>query len=216
MDELYVQVPHRIQDYLMTAKLNMTQFRIFNAVVRYTHGYQEEWRQLSFSFLSEKTKCNERQVKRELKVMLEQGVLIERTYNGKRELRVNPLLRGDSSDTSTSDSLDTGRGDSLDTHIKKDIKEIYKENIYFSFPTEEHVFLEIYNSIYKRKFNRDHPKITADQLNRIMDNILEIESNDIDEEQFEEAAENHFDNLPESNDGKIFAFLHGWRRHFEI
>lgn len=216
MKELYVQVPHRIQDYLMTAKLNMTQFRIFNAVVRYTYGFHEEWRQLSFSFLSEVTRCNERQIKRELKTMLERGILVERMHDGKRELRINPLLGGDSLDTGRGDSLDTTASDSLDTHIKKDSKETYKENKrYIDFDEIDAAsYLQIYHSYYKRKFNKQHPRVTEEQAQRIIAYIDQLNEWDVDEETFEEAVAEHFDKLPISNDGKIFPFIEAAHRYF--
>lgn len=213
MNELYVQVPHRIQEYLITAKLNMTQFRIFNAVVRYTYGFHEEWRHLSFSFLSEKTKCNERQIKRELKAMLEQGILTERMHNGKRELRVNPLLGGDSLDTGKGDSSDTSNSDSIDTHIKKVIKEKDKKT-YTVFPDGEHEFLYLYHQNFKKKFGKPHMRVSEEQLQRIWNFIDQLNECDMDRESFEQAVKDYFENLPENNNGNFLAFIQAARRFF--
>lgn len=85
----------------------------------------------------------------------------------------------------------------------------YKEKRYIIFPDDDHEFFGIYNSYYKRTFNKDHPKITVDQRDRLCGWIYSL---DIDTEDYEEAVENHFENLPEGNDGKIFAFMQASRR----
>jgi phage replication O-like protein O len=130
IDENFTKVPNTILNYLMTADLNMTQFRIFNAVVRETFGWHREWCWMSLSVLAQKTNCNQRQVERELRVMIEKKILKERGNRMKRELQVNALICSstDSLDGTTTDSLDGSGSDSLDGYIKKDIKEKNKEN----------------------------------------------------------------------------------------
>ncbi|WP_409341041.1 helix-turn-helix domain-containing protein [Paenibacillus sp. MBLB4367] len=91
-----------------------------------------------------------------------------------------------------------------------------KEKTYIDFPIDAHFFLEIYGFGYWEKFNKNHPPITEEQRDSILSQCRELESIDIDNETFTEAVERHFENLPEKNDGKIFPFLHAWRRHFEI
>lgn len=103
--ENFVQVPHWLMDYLMTADLNMTQFRILHAVIRHTYGYRQRERWLSLDFLAELTQCDKRQVRRELNRMIDVGLISVRVEGKRRFLRVNrqitkkrglnrPLYRG--------------------------------------------------------------------------------------------------------------------------
>lgn len=90
--ENFTKVPNHLQDWLMTAKLNMTQFRIVHAIIRHTYGYHRTWAHISLMFLSEKTGCIKRQVTRELKKLIDAKIIIERYEDDKRLLRINPKV----------------------------------------------------------------------------------------------------------------------------
>src|SRR5690606_5873777 len=119
-----------------TANMNMTQFRIFQVVKRETFGWGRKEHWFTQSFLSERTNCNQRQVARELKKMVESGVLLERFEGRNRLLRINPALKKNKSQNTDYDSLDIPDYDysdivdydSLDTHIKKEKETIKKDN----------------------------------------------------------------------------------------
>lgn len=137
---------------------------------------------------------------RELKSMLEQGILVERTSGKQRELCINPALKhlaSDSTDTTTSDSGDTDASDSTDTYIKKDIKEIYKENNTshlhvtalflkeYDSNIKEYIddTLTTYYAMYLERKKEEHPKLKRDQLQRIyewMERVI-LDYGDIDD-----------------------------------
>ncbi|MUG43444.1 helix-turn-helix domain-containing protein [Paenibacillus woosongensis] len=93
----------------------------------------------------------------------------------------------------------------------------YKEKTYIDFDKiDDHSYFQIYNSVYKERFDKNHPRITEDQLRRLEVDICDLIECDISDEEFEEAARNHLFNLPPKNDGKIFPFIEAWKRHFEV
>lgn len=201
-DDLFVKVPHGIQNYLMFADLNATQNKIFNAVVRYTYGFNSEWCRLSLSVLSVLTKSDKRQVTRELKKMLDDNVLLEKKVGRNRELRINPAVSISNDEIKdmlrsafTSGELVTINGGEIDTsnsgesvtHIKKD-KEINKEinntsNYansmagYYISNTNSFVdeFLEEYYSYYERYKGKKHHKLKREQLERIYEELATLE-----------------------------------------
>lgn len=87
--------------------------------------------------------------------------------------------------------------------------------IYISLPTDDD-YLKIYNSHFKNRFKKDHMPVTEQQLAHIMSSIEELISYDIDQESFSAAVREHFENLPEGNNGNILAFIHAFPRYFEI
>lgn len=138
----YVKVPHWLMDYLMSADLNMTQFRIVHAVIRHTFGYQQRERWLSLDFLSQLTKCDKRQVRRELNELIKSGIIVARIEGKRRYLRINRQKAekiGDSSDPYIEDWLDLQIEDSLVPHIKKEVKKEVKEKYNLLLKKEDHI-----------------------------------------------------------------------------
>lgn len=90
------------------------------------------------------------------------------------------------------------------------------ENNIYTVLTNDDVFMNIYNKRFKQKFGKAHMKVSEDQLRDIEQQIQEIQYCDIDTETWKEKVEEHFDNLPESNNGNIIAFLSASFRYFEV
>lgn len=218
-NEPFVRVPHWLMDYLMTADLNMTQFRILNAVIRYTYGYRQRERWLSLDFLAELTKCDKRQVRRELKRMIEAGVISVRIEGKRRFLGVNRQViekKGGSLDLYKGDSLDLQIEDSSVPHIKKEVKKTEKEKYNLSLVREEHVFIDIYLKYFKRYMKKNHMKISAEQYEWIINQIEHISSWGVDIEDWEEQVIDHFEHLSPNNDGNIIPFLYASHRRFDV
>lgn len=220
MSELFVKEPHWITDFLEQSDMNMTQARIFHVVKRLTFGFHKDHAWCTQSFLSLRTGCNQRQVARELKRMVDRGILLEWFEGKNRCLKINPKLKElfsyDSLDIPSYDSLDIVDYDSLDTHIKKDIKEKdIKETIYIILPNDV-AFINIYLKYFKKKKRRTHPRVTEDQLGYINNQIEHMQSFDLSEEDWEEGIKEHFDDLPAKNNGNIIAFLKASHRYYEI
>lgn len=87
---------------------------------------------------------------------------------------------------------------------------------YIDLRIDENEFLNIYNHYFQKKFNKHHPRVTEDQYERIMSVIQELYDYGIDRVKFGGVVEQHFDNLPKSNNGNILAFIQAFRRYFEI
>ena len=214
--EPFTQLPNHILEYLMIAKLNMTQSRIFAAVARYTYGFHNEWRQLSLSFLADQINCDRSQSNRELQKLLKTGVLLERNYNGKRELQINPLLSGDLSAPSVDANKSPVDGYSSVPHIKKVFKEKEdKEKLYLLLDIEGNKHIKVYNHHFKKRYGKDHMAVSEENLVFIEDRVESIRRNS-DFEDWEDKVEEHFNNLPKGNNGNILPFLHASYRFFNV
>ncbi len=93
---------------------------------------------------------------------------------------------------------------------KKDIKR------YIDFPIDDHVFLNIYNSEFRRAMKKEHPQVTEQQLLHIMHHIESLQEWEVTAEEFREQVRDHFEHLPEGNNGSFLAFIPSFMRRFEI
>lgn len=96
---------------------------------------------------------------------------------------------------------------------ENNLKENYK--IYIDLPIDV-VFLNIYNNYFKSKFNKNHMQVSEESLDKIRIMVDTIESYGIELSEWEEKVQEHFDNIPKSNNGNILAFLQASFRHFEV
>lgn len=102
----------------------------------------------------------------------------------------------------------------LITNNNNNYKDI-KEKIYIVLPNDV-PFINIYKRYFKYKFNRDHMKVTEENLEFILREIGKIKKSGIDESEWEDKVAEHFENLPEKNNGSIIPFLYASTRHFEV
>jgi phage replication O-like protein O len=153
----YTKIADAILENMSKAKLNGTQFRILLIVWRSTYGWGKKSFALSESYLSEATGIHKQQIKRELKAMIDLGVLIETkapTFNTSREIQFNKHYLNSTEvakkipvnklDTSTGSELDTPTGSELDTQNRHINKQINKQ-------TEINDFFQSCWSMYPRK-----------------------------------------------------------------
>jgi len=135
----YTKIADAILENIAKSKLNGTQFRILMIVWRSTYGWNKKSYALSESYLSEATGMHKQQIKRELKEMIERGILIEvkaPTFNTSREIQFNKhyveslevtkKIPVNKLDTTTGSELGTSTGSELDTQ-KRDIKKQIKK-----------------------------------------------------------------------------------------
>ncbi|GIP40784.1 hypothetical protein J31TS4_40640 [Paenibacillus sp. J31TS4] len=87
-----------------------------------------------------------------------------------------------------------------------------RDKTYIILPNDGHRFLNIYGFHFKKKFNKEHMKITEEQLSTILQQLEGLEDNGVSDYEFEDAVIEHFDELPESNNGSIIAFMHTTKR----
>ena len=79
----YVPISNELIDQLCKTKLNGTQFRIILLVFRYTYGFNRKSWKLSTSFISEAIDCDIRQVRREIKSLIDMNILsVNKNFNG--------------------------------------------------------------------------------------------------------------------------------------
>ncbi|WP_339851157.1 hypothetical protein MKY42_11625 [Paenibacillus sp. FSL W7-1088] len=86
----------------------------------------------------------------------------------------------------------------------------------YLFLSAEDRYSQIYNTLYHKKFGKDHPKVTMKQMEQIREGIADLHEIGVTEEDYTEAVEKHLENLPRKNDGKIFPFLKAYMRHFVL
>ena len=134
----YTQIANEILEKLATTKMNGTQFRILLIVLRSTYGWKKKEHELSETFLSNATGIHKQQIKRELKNMIEEGILIEvkpPTFNTARVIKFNKYYEvakkvpGNELDTPTGSELDTSAGSELDTQKRNTKNNINKVEI---------------------------------------------------------------------------------------
>lgn len=92
LEDGYTRIANEIMEQLSKTRLNGTQFRIVNAVLRYTYGFNRKQHELSESFLAEATECHKKQISRELKVLIERKIILvvkEATFTTGRIIAFN-------------------------------------------------------------------------------------------------------------------------------
>ena len=72
----FTRIANEILEAMATTDLNGTQRRILDVIFRQTYGFQRKQHELSLSFISKATKIHEKQIQREL------SVLIKKKYSG--------------------------------------------------------------------------------------------------------------------------------------
>ena len=92
------------------------------------------------------------------------------------------------------------------TEITTEITTETTKNSYVTFASHEYESSIIYNQLYKKYFNKEHPRIDKDSVMLIREQLQEI-YNMYEEEDFAKLTRYHFNNLPEDNDGKVQYFL---------
>lgn len=92
LEDGFVRLANELTEALYRTKFNGTQFRILLAVIRCTYGFNKKEHEMSDNFIAEATGINIRQVKRELKKLINNKVLIvtnEGSYTEPRKIMIN-------------------------------------------------------------------------------------------------------------------------------
>jgi phage replication O-like protein O len=222
MDELhsedkFVRVPHWVMDYQMSADLNGTQQKIFTAIVRSTYGYNQNERWLSVSYLSKLTKCHEEQVKRELRKMIQLGVIIQRIDQKKRFLQINPKL-GNELGSFEGNGLGSYMGNELGSLLKKENKERdIKEKLYIDFDQIDDTFINFYLEYYKKAMKKEHVKISEESYMFIETQINHLIDCGTEQKEWEQQVKQFFkDPIHTPNNRSIVYFLNITYRYFDV
>ena len=85
----FTRVPNVLLEGVLKADLTKTQLKIVMAVCRQTYGWDKDYESITVTKLSEMTNCSERQVKRDVKYLVEEDFLLEVGKGRGRKLGVN-------------------------------------------------------------------------------------------------------------------------------
>jgi len=85
----YTAIAHTILEQMARIKLSPTQYRLIFVVWRYTYGFKRKSHNLTLSFLSKATGCNERQIQRELKRLEDRKIIFQRVNSKQRKISFN-------------------------------------------------------------------------------------------------------------------------------
>jgi len=89
-------------------------------------------------------------------------------------------------------------------------KEIKEQRYLITETVNEAPVFNYYSQRFKDKFKKEHPTITADQLDNVVDFIRVMRNeNDIDDEKWQEVIDEHFEKLSPKNNGSILSFANG-------
>jgi phage replication O-like protein O len=78
----FTQLANILLEKVSSAKLNGCQHAIILQVWRYTYGFKRKEHELSAGFLAKATGYNQRQIQRDLIVLVERNIIIQRVING--------------------------------------------------------------------------------------------------------------------------------------
>lgn len=181
----YTRIADEILEKIAKLKLNGTQFRILLIVWRYTYGFSRKETDLSVSFFANALDVSKRQIQRELKSLIEHGILLEvskPSFNATRVIKFNKNFShqmtnktpDDRLDTAPGDGLDTSSGDGLDTQdkhtinntINSDQKKISYKAVYDHYMTLNLVRHRDYNEEMRDAMKHAEKKlgITVDDM----------------------------------------------------
>lgn len=94
----------------------------------------------------------------------------------------------------------------------KNLKNVKENKRYMDLSIHGDLFLNIYLNYFHQRFNKQHKQVSEENFSLIV-NQLEFFREQVDIEAFEEIVEYHFNNLPDSNDGSILAFIQAFPRY---
>ena len=206
-------------------------------LIELTHG----WIYKSAEELSEETMIgiSPSNIRKHLKTLIGKGWLYQRNnpkYKWDRtvQYRVDLIkiqmdlfelgysLEGYKADVSTFSKIENGisKIENQTSQNRKTIPETTTETkksetirIYITLPSDDD-FLKIYHYYYQKVMKKQHPQVTKEQLYYIRECIDKLKDSDVDYEHFNEQVYEHFNTIPDSNNGNILAFLKAMKRYF--
>ena len=192
-------------------------------ILAYLLSLPDDW-QIYESELVKHAKDGRDSLKKGMQELINAGYIYrERIRNEKGQLKgYNYLVYEVPNQSGFSDVGFSNVGESDTTNIYSTNNDNTKETFYVSEKrlhalTGENVFLDFYLKTHEHFLGKKHVRVTDEQENYINHCISEIrDTYDIELETWQEEVVSHFENLPESNNGNILAFLKASHRYFEI
>ena len=87
---------------------------------------------------------------------------------------------------------------------------------YIALSSNDHTYTQIYCLYYKNIYGKAHMKVSESNYIDIEAWMNNLVDSDVDREEYTEEVQEHFDTLPEGNDGSILTFMSASYRHFEV
>ena len=106
--------------------------------------------------------------------------------------------------------------DSLGLPLPETNSETKPEINFIHLPKGEDEFISFYLKTFRQFQGKNHMKVKATDYYKIQEALDELESYDVTIKEWEQTVEEHFENLPKSNNGNILAFLKAARRYFDV
>ena len=176
----------------------------------------------SYNTIANKTGISRRKVIDCVKVLEDKRLLVKETrYNYEQGehysnvYRVAHIIK----DTPSAHHALGNAGDSPRSAEHAPYKELgYKEldNKELVHLLDEDEFISFYLEIFRQYKNKNHVRVKVSDFYKIQDVIDELKSNGVTIEDWEQAVEEYFDDLPKSNSGNILAFIKAARRYFDV
>ena len=88
----FTRFPNEIFDFILGSKLTGTQSSIVYTVIRNTYGWGREYCQLSLKDFEKITGCSRAQLARDVKKLINDGMLIEKYEGQDRSLKFNTKI----------------------------------------------------------------------------------------------------------------------------
>ena len=88
----YTKIANELIEALARAKLNGTQRRILDIIIRSTYGWNKKSHPISLTFIEQGTGIDKTQIKRELKTLIQKQIVkvyVEPDFNNPREIGIN-------------------------------------------------------------------------------------------------------------------------------
>lgn len=155
----YTAIAHTILEKMARIKLSPTQYRLIFVIWRCTYGFKRKSHNLTLSFLSNATGCDERQIQRELKRLEKRRVIFQQINSKQRKISFNKKYGQwvgeiDNGETDIGE-IDNGgidnwsnRQDDIGEIVNPDIGEIdNQENYIFKTNTKTNIAATIENPV---------------------------------------------------------------------
>jgi phage replication O-like protein O len=168
-------IAHEILEVISQTNFNGTQFRILLFILRYTYGFHRKSHEFSLKFLSDGTKCNKQQIKREIDKLISENVIKvyrESDYNNTRILGFNKNYDGWFNKKTTVSELDDSKLISVQSAKQSTVSELANEQYakQSTPPVSGLAYQEIYSSF---KYIKD-TTTTGNVMIQILNSYCEI------------------------------------------
>lgn len=177
----YTRIANEILGALARTKLNGTQHRILDVIIRNTYGYNKKIASLSDSYISKATGIHQKQVNREVNNLVGMGIVIveyKGDYNNPRKIGLNKNFDNwtCSKTVTCSENVTTNR--LVDETTSNSVDELVMNQL----PNKD-INKDIFNKdIYLKKIFADDSvemELSRDLLNRIKDNYPKLKEPNI-------------------------------------